>query len=225
MCVDLRHVPQFKEHMSRKRANQQDHTRLREFAAAHRLRVRTFTLDGEDPDVVKGHVICFGVRAAVSELADIPRLLGVNDAWSAKPGWLKRYDVQKRLCFSIWPLHVDYLYQTIRFDSYLNSGRASEAESTTWGKILRSSGIRYLTESANGIAFMFPTEDEAAVRTILALAAAKVALKDFGQSSESMISARAASGGQGLLSDLLAQAAIQLRWSNRSKAGAQRLRV
>ena len=28
-------------------------------------------------------------------------------------------------------------------------------ESTTWGKILHSLGIRYLTESANGIAFTF----------------------------------------------------------------------
>ncbi len=87
--------------MSPKRANQDKHPQLRQFAAAHHLRVRAFTIAGEEPDVVAGRVICFGVRAAVAELEDIPRLLGVRDTWSAKSGWLKRYDGQKRLCFAI----------------------------------------------------------------------------------------------------------------------------
>jgi len=214
--------------MNPKQADQRNSTRLRGFAAAHHLRVRTFTIDGEELDAVKGRVICFGVRAAVSELADVPRLLGVIDEWSAKPGWIE--DGQKRLCFSIWPRHVDYLNRTIGFDTYhytpFNSRTLLPPESTMWGEILCSLGIRYLTESENGIAFTFPTEDEVAVRTVLALAAAKVTLKDFDQISGAIRSVCAASGG-GLLSKL-ALASIHLRsWSqstNPSTIGFQRLR-
>jgi hypothetical protein len=205
-------------------ANQEIRPRLRKFAATHHLRVRAFAIDGEDPGAAKGSVICFGVRAAVSELADVPRLLGVSDTWSAESGWLGEFDGQQGLCFSIWPPHADYLCRAIRFDCYqydpFNRRTTAGPEPTTWGDVLGSLRIRYLTESENGIAFTFPAEDQTAARTVLALAATRVALEDLGQISEAVFPT------SGLpFSVLMARAAVDLRSANRSKTGYQRLRV
>jgi hypothetical protein len=166
--------------MKSRRPSRQPSARLRQFAAAHRLKVQTSTEEDIDTDLkIVSHEICFGDRATISDLAhtnDVNVMLGLP---ACSRGLLKTYAAERRLSLTIWREHRNYLFQTIAFDvpAYANP---KEPTSTLWAETLARLGIQYLGGDDNGICFTFPTDNPEAVQTVFALSSKKVMLRGLG---------------------------------------------
>jgi hypothetical protein len=173
--------------MTSTRASKPDHTRLRQFAATHHLKIRLQDTPDENDYWIKERLIVFGpptwpivpLWAVITDLPNDVELRMLVSYRADGRRLLRQYDAEKRLCLGISPDHLQYLEDAIGFQLSFPT-RHSKAprvnpKSTPWDKLLRALEIRQLEgDREDGVTLTFPVDDEAAVKLVLALAQPKV---------------------------------------------------
>jgi hypothetical protein len=148
-------------------------TKLAAFAKRHDLSVRSTKV--ADSESGKQHVfahIGFGTNEPTAAISDPLHDHGIKvtaRSAAALKRAIKQSGLKRPLCLTLYTGHQNNLYEEIGFDVPAHEDRGDRRDSN-WGPVLEKLGIVRLFEDDTAAAFLFGSNDSAAVPLVLALA-------------------------------------------------------